>query len=74
MSALVLLFGNTEYVQGLFEKFGQSQTFTGTMMFIVAFVGINAVVEMIVSTIISGGVGTALYQSHILPLSKQQKD
>ena len=73
MSALVLLFGNTDYVKGLFEKFGQSQTFTGTIMFIAAFVGINAVVEMIVSTIVSGGVGTALYQSHILPLKKQQK-
>ena len=68
MTSLVLLFGKTEYVQGLYEKFGQEQTLSGTFLFICAFVGFNAVVEMIVSTIVSGGVGTALYASHILPL------
>lgn len=70
MTSLVLLFGKTEYVQGLFEKFHQEQTLSGTFLFICAFVGFNAVVEMIVSTIVSGGVGTALYSSHILPLNK----
>ena len=70
MSALVLLFGKTDYVQGLFEKFGQTYSFTGTILFICAFVGINAIVEMITSTIISGGVGAALYGAHILPIEK----
>ena len=70
MTSLVLLFGKTEYVQGLYQKFGQEQTLSGTFLFICAFVGFNAVVEMIVSTIVSGGVGTALYASHILPLKK----
>ncbi len=70
MSTLVLLFGKTDYVQGLFEKFGQQYTFTGTILFICAFVGINAVVEMVTSTIISGGVGAALYGAHILPIEK----
>lgn len=70
MTSLVLLFGNTDYVKGFYEAKGQQQTFTGTIVFICLFVGINAVVEMIVSTIVSGGVGTALYQTHILPLKK----
>ncbi|HAG13813.1 MAG TPA: ECF transporter S component [Ruminococcus sp.] len=74
MSALVLLFGKTDYIKDLFEAKGQSQTFTGTIVFICLFVGINAVVEMIVSTVISGGVGTALYQAHILPLNKESKE
>ncbi len=68
MSALVVLFGKTDYVQGLYEKFGKSYTLGGTLAFICLFVGINAVVEMITSTIISGGVGAALYGAHILPL------
>lgn len=71
MSSLVLLFGNTDYIKGLFEAKGQQQTFTGTIVFICLFVGINAVSEMVVSTVISGGVGTALYQTHILPLKKE---
>ena len=73
MGSLVLLFGNTDYVRGLFEAKGQQQTFTGTIVFICLFVGFNAVSEMIVSTIVCGGVGTALYQSHILPLSKKSE-
>lgn len=72
MGALVLLFGNTDYVRGLFEAKGQQQTFIGTIVFICMFVGINAVCEMVVCTIVSGGIGTALYQSHILPLKKSE--
>ena len=64
MSALVLLFGNTEYVQGLMNG-------RNVIVFICAFVGINAVVEMIVSTIISGFVGLALHKARILPLGKR---
>ena len=40
MSALVLLFGNTEYVRGLMN--GRS-----FLVFVCAFVGVNAVVEML---------------------------
>ena len=64
MSALVLLFGNTEYVQGLING-------RNVIVFICAFVGVNAVVEMISSTLIAGFVGTALYQAKILPLDKK---
>ncbi|MBP3268967.1 MAG: ECF transporter S component, partial [Ruminococcus sp.] len=59
MLALVFLFGNTEYVQGLMK--GKS-----VIPFIVSFVGINAVSEMIVCTIITGAVGFALYQAKLI--------
>ena len=59
MLSLVLLFGNTEYVQGLMK--GKS-----VLPFIVSFVGINAVVEMITATIVTGAVGFALYQAKLI--------
>lgn len=58
MGALVLLFGNTEYVQGLIGG-------RNIIVFICTFVGINAVFEMIASTIISGAVGSALYKAKL---------
>ena len=64
MSALVLLFGHTEYVQNLMNG-------RNVLAFIVGFVGVNAVVEMVSSTLIAGVVGTALYGAKILPLEKQ---
>ena len=67
MSALVLLFGHTDYVQGLMNG-------RNVIVFICAFVGINAVVEMISSTLIAGFVGTALYQAKILPLEKKTQE
>jgi len=63
MGALVLLFGGTEYVQGLIG--GRS-----IIAFICAFVGVNAVVEMIASTLVTGLVGAALYRAKVLPLQK----
>ncbi len=64
MSALMLLFGNTEYVQGLMENMGTDNVF----IFICLFVGINAVVEMVVSTIITGAVGSALFHAKLIQL------
>ncbi len=64
MSALVLLFGNTEYVRGLMN--GRS-----FLVFVCAFVGVNAVVEMLVCTVVSGFVGSALHRAKILPLKKK---
>lgn len=60
MSFLVVLFGNTEYLQGLIGG-------RNILIFICAFVGVNAVVEMAASTVITAAVGTALYRAHILP-------
>ena len=67
MSALVLLFGHTDYVRGLMNG-------RNVIVFICAFVGVNAVVEMISSTLIAGLVGSALYQAKILPLEKKTRE
>lgn len=58
MAALILLFGNTEYLQKMIG--GQN-----ILLFVCSFVGINAVCEMIASTIITGAVGYALYRSRL---------
>ena len=55
MSALVLLFGRTEYVQGLING-------KNVILWICSFVGINAVVEMIACCLVVGAVGSALYK------------
>ncbi|MCD7883603.1 MAG: ECF transporter S component [Lachnospiraceae bacterium] len=60
MSALVLLFGNTEYMQGLIGG-------RNILVFICGFVGVNAVCEMVSSTILTGAVGIALYKAHFVP-------
>lgn len=59
MSALVILFGNTEYMQGLIGG-------RNIIVFICAFVGVNAVFEMISSTILTGIIGTGLFKAKIL--------
>lgn len=61
MSALILLFGNTDYVQNLIGG-------RNILVFICAFVGVNAVVEMISSTLITGPICTALYRARVLPV------
>ena len=60
MSALVLLFGNSAYMQELMGG-------KNIIAFICGFVGINAVFEMIASTIITGAVGMALYKARFVP-------
>lgn len=59
MSALVGLFGNTEYVQNLM---GDHNVIVGCCL----MVGINAVCEMVSSTIITGAVGAALSRAHLI--------
>ncbi|MBQ2758878.1 MAG: ECF transporter S component [Clostridia bacterium] len=59
MSALILLFGNTEYVQELMGG-------KNVIIFICSFVGINAVFEMLASTVITGSIGLALYKSKVI--------
>ena len=59
MSSLVLLFGNTEYIQGLMAG-------RGVIAFIIASVGINAVVEMIVAAVVTGAVGAALKKAKLI--------
>ncbi len=59
MAALILLYGNTEYLQ---EKIaGQN-----LILFVCSFVGINAVFEMIASTLLVGAIGEALFRSKLV--------
>ena len=67
MLSLVFLFGNTDYVQGLMK--GKS-----VIPFIISFVGVNALVEMIVCTIITGAVGTALFKAKLIKASEKKTD
>lgn len=60
MSALVLLFGRTDYMQGLING-------RNILVFICAFVGPNAICEMLSSTIITGAVGTVLCKARLVP-------
>ena len=53
MTALVLLFGNTSYVQALING-------RNVIVFICTFVGINAVVEMLAGALIVGVIGKVL--------------
>ncbi|MBR2259173.1 MAG: ECF transporter S component [Blautia sp.] len=58
MTLLIVLFGNTEYVQGLIGG-------RNVILFVCTFVGINAVCEMISSTLITAAIGTALHKAGI---------
>lgn len=67
MAALVGLFGNTEYVQGLM---GGRNVIIGCCM----MVGINAVCEMVSSTVITGAVGAALSKAHLIPSTQISRE
>ena len=60
MTLLVVLFGNTEYIQGLMGG-------KNVIVFICTFVGVNAICEMLSATIVTGAVGAALYKASLLP-------
>lgn len=59
MFALVALFGNTDYLQGLMAG-------KNVLLFIVTFVGINAFVEMLASTAVTGALCKALDKTGFL--------
>lgn len=59
MASLVLLFGNTEYLQDLMN--GQN-----VFLFIFTFVGFNAVFETLVSTAVTGLLGKALERARLI--------
>ena len=62
MTALVVMFGNTEVIQNLM---GGRNVIIGCCM----MVGVNAISEMVSSTIITAAVGTALSKAHLIPAS-----
>lgn len=41
------------------------------LVFVITFVGINALFEMVVSTVITGAVGSALHRSKLIKTSLQ---
>ena len=59
MTALVVLFGNTSYLQDLIGG-------KNILVFVCSFVGINAVVEMIAATLAVGCVGRALHKASLV--------
>lgn len=56
MAAVVLLFHNTDYILQLQQDLGA----TGILTFVVAFVGVNGLVEAIVCTVVGTAVAKAL--------------
>ena len=65
MTSLVLLFGNTDYIKELMDG-------RNVIVFICSFVGINAVFEMIASTLVSGLVGLALFKSGLVRINTEK--
>lgn len=63
MTALLVLFGGTEYVQGLVAG-------RNLLVFVCAFVGVNAVAEMAAATVLTGAVGAALGKAGLLDAHK----
>ncbi len=59
MGLLVLLFSNTEYLQGLISG-------DNVIVWICSFVGINAVFEMFLSTLLTGVIATALDRAKLI--------
>ena len=59
MTALIALFGGTEYVQSLAGG-------RNWIAFICAFVGVNAIAEMVASTILTGAIGAALLRAGLI--------
>lgn len=68
MFALVALFGNTTYMK---EKIDGKNI----IWFIITFVGINAVFEMIAATLVTGAVGFALYKAKLIkPVGREARE
>lgn len=65
MTSLVLLFGNTQYMKDLMGG-------KNVLVFIVTFVGVNALVEMAASTIVTAAVGTALFKARLIPTQSKK--
>ena len=59
MGALILLFGNTQYLQDLMEG-------RNALTFICTYVGINAVAEMLASTMVTGALVATLERAGLI--------
>lgn len=63
MSSLVLFFGQTQFLQEMIDG-------KNIFIWICAFVGVNAILEIIASTVVTGAVGSALYKSKLVSYKK----
>lgn len=70
MSSLVLLFGNVDPVKSLIETKGNGNV----LLFVVVFVGINALFEMVVSTVVTTAVGSALHKAKLVEGPEEEVD
>lgn len=59
MSVLLLLFGQTKYLQEMIDG-------RNILIWVCTFVGLNAVIEMIAATVITGGIGSALCKAKLI--------
>ncbi len=66
MLSLVLLFGQTEYLQDMMNG-------KNVIIFICTFVGVNAIVEMITTTVVTAAIGSALYKSKLIKCVQKDK-
>lgn len=66
MTALILLFGSSEYMQGLIGG-------KNIIVFVCGFVGVNAVFEMISSTLLTGIIALALGRAGLLFSAENRK-
>ena len=69
MTALIALFGKTDYVQGLMDEKSTHNVF----LFICMFVGVNALCEMAASSVVSGAVGSALFKAKLIDMPSGNK-
>lgn len=60
MTSLMVLFGKTSLIMDMRGEMN-------VIAFMCAFVGINAVFEIVASTIVTGGIGTALLKAKLIP-------
>lgn len=70
MTSLMVLFGNTEKIQGYRDAVAPGRN---VIVFVVLFVGINAVAEMVSSTVITSAVGLALTKARLVSYKKAEQ-
>lgn len=59
MTALVVLFGSTDYMK-------ETMAGKNVLLFIVTFVGVNALFEMVVTTVVASAIGAALIKARLI--------
>lgn len=68
MSSLVILFGNTEYVKNMRSTVAPNK---GVILFIVAIVSVNVIIEWVSTTVITSAVSGALTSARLIKAPKK---